>query len=168
MSLFLWRVSDLDQLEKQLYAMEYILCCNLWKTKYIKGIYAAALMAVVQCNNLCDYFNYFDYLCLTISYHLVPIYHVRFVSYIHNKTSLSLKKKFYWHIHTWTIKWPVPISWTYPLCIKHLCIYGLHIWISGSSFPACGPISHWGRDKMNAISQTTFIGALSWMKTLEF
>ena len=29
-------------------------------------------------------------------------------------------------------------------------------------------LTHWGRDKMNAISQTTFSNAFSWMKSFEF
>ena len=29
-------------------------------------------------------------------------------------------------------------------------------------------LTHWGRDKMDAISQTTFWSAFSWMKTFEF
>ena len=29
-------------------------------------------------------------------------------------------------------------------------------------------LTHWGRDKMNAISQTTFSSAFSWMKMFEF
>ena len=29
-------------------------------------------------------------------------------------------------------------------------------------------LTHWGRDKMNAISQTTFSSAFSWMKIFEF
>ena len=31
-----------------------------------------------------------------------------------------------------------------------------------------GPLTHWGRDKMDAISQTTFGSAFSWMKMFEF
>ena len=30
------------------------------------------------------------------------------------------------------------------------------------------PLTHWGRDKMDAISQTTFWSAFSWMKMFEF
>ena len=29
-------------------------------------------------------------------------------------------------------------------------------------------LTHWGRDKMDAISQTTFLSAFSWMKIFEF
>ena len=29
-------------------------------------------------------------------------------------------------------------------------------------------VKHWGRDKMDAISQTTFLSAFSWMKMFEF
>ena len=38
----------------------------------------------------------------------------------------------------------------------------------------CGPVisygdlTHWGRDKMDAISQTTFLYAFSWMKMFEY
>ena len=31
-----------------------------------------------------------------------------------------------------------------------------------------GSLTHWGRDKMDAISQTTFSSAFSWMKMFEF
>ena len=31
-----------------------------------------------------------------------------------------------------------------------------------------GPLTHWGRDKMAAVSQTTLSNAFSWMKMLEF
>ena len=32
----------------------------------------------------------------------------------------------------------------------------------------CNELTHWGRDKMDAISQTTFWSAFSWMKMFEF
>ena len=34
--------------------------------------------------------------------------------------------------------------------------------------PSWPPLTHWGRDKMAAISQTTLSNAFSWMKKLEF
>ena len=34
--------------------------------------------------------------------------------------------------------------------------------------PEIGPLTHWGREKMDAISQTTFSGAFSKMKMFEF
>ena len=34
--------------------------------------------------------------------------------------------------------------------------------------PGANELTHWGRDKMDTISQTTFSSALSWMKMLEF
>ena len=35
-------------------------------------------------------------------------------------------------------------------------------------FGQMGQLTHWGRDKMDAISQTTFSSAFSWMKMFEF
>ena len=32
----------------------------------------------------------------------------------------------------------------------------------------CDGLTHWGRDKINAILQTTFSNAYSWMKMYEF
>ena len=34
--------------------------------------------------------------------------------------------------------------------------------------PLWGELTHWGRDKMDAISQTTFSSAFSWIKIFEF
>ena len=34
--------------------------------------------------------------------------------------------------------------------------------------PSANPLTHWGRDKMDAISQTTFSNGLSWMKMYEY
>ena len=39
---------------------------------------------------------------------------------------------------------------------------------TGSGRYTCPVLTHWGRDKMDAISQTTFSSAFSWMKMHEF
>ena len=59
-------------------------------------------------------------------------------------------------------------SFFYTYCEwKHV----LHIWIlQSTTYPAETGIdlTHWGRDKMAAISQTTLSNAFSWLKMLEF
>ena len=40
----------------------------------------------------------------------------------------------------------------------------LHVWHANNS----SQLTHWGRDKMAAVSQTTLSDAFSWMKMLEF
>ena len=40
--------------------------------------------------------------------------------------------------------------------------------VSECVLPAYFHLTHWGRDKMDAISQTTFSSAFSWMKMLKF
>ena len=47
-------------------------------------------------------------------------------------------------------------------CGDHNLDYGSRI------YSTCIKLTHWGRDKMDAISQTTFWNAFSWMKMLEF
>ena len=44
------------------------------------------------------------------------------------------------------------------------------LWTRDSTVVICytTSLTHWGRDKMAAISQTTFSSAFSWMKTFEF
>ena len=37
-----------------------------------------------------------------------------------------------------------------------------------SNFPGANELTHWGRDKMAAISQTMFSNAFSWMEIYEF
>ena len=44
----------------------------------------------------------------------------------------------------------------------------LSIWWVGLSFSCIIPLTHWGRDKMAAVSQTALSNAFSWMKMLEF
>ena len=49
----------------------------------------------------------------------------------------------------------------------------VQLWIihqtdGGCSVAPLSPLTHWGRDKKDAISQTTFSNAFSWMKLLEF
>ena len=36
------------------------------------------------------------------------------------------------------------------------------------NLPGANELTHWGRDKMDAISQMTFSSAFSWMKMFEF
>ena len=43
----------------------------------------------------------------------------------------------------------------------------LQCWVSTHAFAAVYELTHWGRDKIDAISQTTFSNAFSWMKMLE-
>ena len=43
------------------------------------------------------------------------------------------------------------------------CEQHLYVWESGGNH-----LTHWGRDKMEAISQTTFSNAFSWMKMFEY
>ena len=40
--------------------------------------------------------------------------------------------------------------------------------IKNSNAESVSMLTHWGRDKMDAISQTTFSNAFSWMKMFEF
>ena len=51
---------------------------------------------------------------------------------------------------------------------KTICrsgVFRLHIWMSNNSGNPC--LTHWGRDKMAAIFQTTFSNAFSWIKMYE-
>ena len=50
---------------------------------------------------------------------------------------------------------------------NHFCHqkYGLVSYVNPSSAVI---LTHWGRDKMDTISQTTFLSAFSWMKMFEF
>ena len=59
------------------------------------------------------------------------------------------------------------------LMIIHHCLDNDHSFIrdafhASTSWFNWAPLTHWGRDKMDAISQTTFSCAFSWMKMYEF
>ena len=41
-------------------------------------------------------------------------------------------------------------------------------WVVASAIPKLACLTHWGRDKMAAIFQTTFPNAVSWMKMYDF
>ena len=51
-------------------------------------------------------------------------------------------------------------------CSHHAVLYS--VWGKTSYHEGCLLLTHWGRDKMAAISQTTLSNAFSWMKILEF
>ena len=55
---------------------------------------------------------------------------------------------------------------------KHTCRYTPYLphwlWNSVRQNSTEALLTHWGRDRMDAISQTTFSSALSWMKMFEF
>ena len=51
-----------------------------------------------------------------------------------------------------------------PIC----CLPDIGSTYYASNGPYAGELTHWGRDKMDAISQTTFSNAFSWMKMHEF
>ena len=53
-------------------------------------------------------------------------------------------------------------AWTFRRC-RHMSIMTFHI-TSNSTFY----LTHWGRDKMATIFQTTFSNAFSWMKMFKF
>ena len=55
-----------------------------------------------------------------------------------------------------------PLSWSQ--CVK----MDLHVFYNPPIFMASQKITHWGRDEMDAIWQTTFSSAFSWMKMFEF
>ena len=74
-----------------------------------------------------------------------------------------------------------PISWitTQRICLVTTVKQSTHIlakgrqpfdWLlwTGSSSHSQNVLTHWGRDKMDAISQTTFSSAFSWMRMSEF
>ena len=48
------------------------------------------------------------------------------------------------------------------------CYWWACLALNGPSNAIRYPLTHWGRNKMDAISQTTFWGAFSWMKMFEF
>ena len=65
-------------------------------------------------------------------------------------------------VFTFSVFWPVQSG------MSRCCYDSLSIHLYGNfSLMSCN-LTHWGRDKMDAISQTTFWSALSWMKMFEF
>ena len=68
-----------------------------------------------------------------------------------------------------------PIKPKYHSLIWFLCVWFTRLLISGKSghpfiilSTKTGPLTHWGRCKMAAFSQTTLSNKFSWMKILEF
>ena len=57
-----------------------------------------------------------------------------------------------------TLKWNQAFIWT---------VNGIVHWCIHTPF-SLEELTHWGRDKMDAISQTTFSNAFSWMKMFEY
>ena len=47
-------------------------------------------------------------------------------------------------------------------------IFIIHVLVDDVEFPLLEIFTHWGQDQMDAISQTTFSSAFSWMKMFEF
>ena len=70
------------------------------------------------------------------------------------------------------------LNWSLYLRVKLLTLVQIKVWCQTGDKPLTdimcqnpGPsssLTHWGRDKMDAISQTIFSGAFSWMKMFEF
>ena len=50
----------------------------------------------------------------------------------------------------------------------HIQLNGVCIGLTSVGLLSCWLLTHWGWDKMDAISQTTFWSAFSWMKMFEF
>ena len=63
---------------------------------------------------------------------------------------------------------PVPTLFWDMMC-RYVFMPPLKYWGNeGLSWNVKGILTHWGRDKIDAILQTTFSSAFSWMKTFEF
>ena len=70
-------------------------------------------------------------------------------------------------------RWSVLQTWEqfHRKCSKTFsvtCVQKLHFWICFHIPLEAMSLTHWGRDKMDAISQTTLSIAFSWMKIYEF
>ena len=64
--------------------------------------------------------------------------------------------------HSPKINFTVPMISTHRMCLKNTLVKLL------PHLPGANELTHWGRDKMDAISQTTISNAFLWMKMLEF
>ena len=92
----------------------------------------------------------------------------------------SRKKCYYFWWSTWLLRTIIVTKFWLGICgVLHISCYEFRVWfipylyqchvvyISCSDL-MCFNITHWGRDKMAAISLTTFSIAFSWMKMFEF
>ena len=70
-------------------------------------------------------------------------------------------------IEVYLLKW---MKWMLEMICLHQWWFHSEQFICKSMFvtKACRCLTHWGRDKMDTLSQTTFSSAFCWMKMFEF
>ena len=90
---------------------------------------------------------------------------ILFSNYISSKTNMIFARLHYELIKLF-VKWPPGLNGL-TITVNRLSDLG-HYWFMTGWQSEGKPLTHWGRDKMDAIFQTTFSSEFSWMKMYKF